>query len=194
MTQDVDEEAMFMHADADNAILMHYASKYYDPEKARAYYLRTRELQGRKPAALETQDQKDTWAVANDSIRTERKNEKDAATKAQQAKLENIRKTAEDAKARILENLKKFFEEVDTGLRIPTNASPKLRAFLEKQNAQQKTTAKKKAVSELRGIATSLRDALTKARDEYKDVQKNLDAKYKSEAEREYENIRTKVQ
>lgn len=193
MTQDVDEEAMFMHADADNAILMHYASKYYDPEKARAYYLRTRELKGSQPA-LETQAQKETWAVANDSIRTERKNEKDAATKAQQAKLENIRKTAEDAKSRILENLKKFFEEVDTGLRIPTNASPKLRAFLEKQNAQQKRTAKKRAVSELRGIATSLRDALTKARDEYKDVQKNLDAKYKADAEREYENIRTKVQ
>lgn len=32
-------------------ILAHYASKYYDPVKAREYYLRTRELKGRQPGS-----------------------------------------------------------------------------------------------------------------------------------------------
>lgn len=34
------------------AVLMHYASKYYDPQKAHEYYMRTRELKGRSTSTL----------------------------------------------------------------------------------------------------------------------------------------------
>ena len=30
------------------AVLRHYASPYYDPQKAHEYYMRTRELKGRR--------------------------------------------------------------------------------------------------------------------------------------------------
>ena len=34
------------------AVLRHYASPYYDPEKAHEYYMRTRELKGRSTTSL----------------------------------------------------------------------------------------------------------------------------------------------
>ena len=33
------------------AVLRHYASPYYDPQKAHEYYMRTRELKGRSTTA-----------------------------------------------------------------------------------------------------------------------------------------------
>lgn len=38
--------------------LMHYASKYYDPDKAHEYYMRTRELKGRKKTTAEENTEK----------------------------------------------------------------------------------------------------------------------------------------
>ena len=34
------------------AVLRHYASPYYDPQKAHEYYMRTRELKGRSTTCL----------------------------------------------------------------------------------------------------------------------------------------------
>ena len=34
------------------AVLRHYASPYYDPQKAHEYYMRTRELKGRSTTSL----------------------------------------------------------------------------------------------------------------------------------------------
>lgn len=54
--------------------LAHYASEYYDPVKAREYYLKTRELKGRRAASgLKTESQKAAWEYAKDKINTEKK-------------------------------------------------------------------------------------------------------------------------
>ena len=44
------------------AVLVHYASKYYDPQKAHEYYMRTRELNGRSTSTL-TDDGKKNLGV-----------------------------------------------------------------------------------------------------------------------------------
>lgn len=54
--------------------LAHYASEYYDPAKAREYYLRTRELKGRRSSTeLKSDKQKEAWTYAKNQITTERK-------------------------------------------------------------------------------------------------------------------------
>lgn len=53
--------------------LAHYASEYYDPAKAREYYLKTRELKGRRSGSgLKSDKKKEAWAYAKDKIETER--------------------------------------------------------------------------------------------------------------------------
>ena len=42
-----------------NEPLQHYASPYYDPVKAHEYYMRTRELKGRRSCLLYTSDAAD---------------------------------------------------------------------------------------------------------------------------------------
>lgn len=56
------------------SFLAHYASEYYDPAKAREYYLRTRELKGRRSGSdLKTDSKKQAWAYAKNKITEERK-------------------------------------------------------------------------------------------------------------------------
>lgn len=43
------------------AVLRHYASPYYDPQKAHEYYMRTRELKGRSTTSL-NDDGKKIWS------------------------------------------------------------------------------------------------------------------------------------
>lgn len=55
------------------SFLSHYASEYYDPAKAREYYLKTRELKGRRSGSgLKSDKKKEAWAYAKDKITTER--------------------------------------------------------------------------------------------------------------------------
>lgn len=76
---------------------------------------------------------------------------------------------------------------------IPENASPKARAYLEKMNAQRRQRAGKEAQDELRALGDNLRSAMQSARESYQGVQANLDAQFKADREKEYENIRTKI-
>ena len=55
--------------------LMHYASKYYDPVKAHEYYLRNRELKGRRSSSKLNETGKEQWSYAKEQIKTE-KNQK----------------------------------------------------------------------------------------------------------------------
>ena len=45
-----------------NDQLMHYASKYYDPVKAHEYYLKNRELKGRRSTGSLDDEGKKKWA------------------------------------------------------------------------------------------------------------------------------------
>lgn len=45
-----------------NEPLQHYASPYYDPVKAHEYYMRTRELKGRRSTTKLNDEGKKVWA------------------------------------------------------------------------------------------------------------------------------------
>lgn len=89
------------------AILMHYASPYYDPVKAHEYYMKNRELKGRPTSAL-NDDGKKIWAYAKNSISSEKK----ARIKAEQDKRDNkiadLRMKAESTKEQISSRLQQL--------------------------------------------------------------------------------------
>lgn len=53
------------------AVLRHYASPYYDPQKAHEYYMRTRELKGRSTTSL-NDDGKKIWSYTKNNIKSEK--------------------------------------------------------------------------------------------------------------------------
>lgn len=81
--------------------LAHYASEYYDPVKAREYYLRTRELKGRQSTSGMSDTQKEGWAYAKDQIATRQKADLQTAAERQKAQLEQLRATVQAQREQI---------------------------------------------------------------------------------------------
>ena len=210
----------------DEIDLWHYASKYYDPVKAKAYYERTKELKGRKTAAPQLsaesrQRQAEASAYVRDQISTQSTAAQKAAAAKQQARLEKLQADAEATRDRIVEKLNALVEKLKADIavevpepklnEIPATASPRQRAFLEKQNARmmaeyngklRKATKKANAAAsdardvareEIRKVGSSLKEAVTKARTDYNAAKKALTEKYRSDLKTELQNIEDKV-
>lgn len=229
------EDYLIEHSSEEDYIA-HYASKYYDPEKARQYYLRTRELKGRNSSGdLDSGAKKEAWAVTRSNISGERKAEADKARTDQQARLESLRQAASDARDRMVEKLKGLIDDLKSGVedevakkkeelqskldsrlvRIPDNATPQRRAYLERQNskirqqytetmnteiqkvqadAREKATAGRKEYTEERKkTAETLRSSLNQARTDYKAAREAAVEKYKAIEDREYANIKNQA-
>lgn len=153
--------------------IMHYASEYYDPVKAREYYLKNRELKGlstaapappkkvtaaSKAAAVKRESnarQREAQSYSKNQIATKRTAEQTGQKNAQTARLATIQKNAEALKKRVSEKLNAVVEKVKADLAgvklndIPENAPPKVKLFLMKQNQSIMATAQGKAREEL---------------------------------------------
>lgn len=170
--------------------LAHYASEYYDPVKAKAYYEKTKQLKGRKPAL--TKNQNAALSVAKDSIATKRKADSEALAKAQKAKVERMQKAARESVARIDLKLKAFFSQ-QALTPIPENASPRLRATLEKSNAVKRKKMSKASSEAKRKVVKELRSTMKATRDSYKKNRDAIKTKYDNASKTEESNIRAKV-
>lgn len=97
--------------------LAHYASQYYDPAKAHEYYLRTRELAGRRSGSgLKTERKKQAWAYAQNQIKEAEKSDLDAVARDKQAAVENARNRAAMLRASVSQKLTALFEQFSRGL------------------------------------------------------------------------------
>lgn len=187
--------------------LVHYASPYYDPVKAREYYLRTRELKGRKAAEIDTAEKRDILGYTRKTINEKRQADTKQALTDQQRRVEEIRAKAEATRDRIESKLIAYLEKVAKDLlevklnKIPESASPKLRAFLEKQNASIRGSAQRKASkasqaareqarSEMKAVGEGLKKALNDARNSYKAQREAIQTKYEEAERTEYEKIK----
>src|SRR6187431_1031388 len=163
-----------------DVFLAHYASEFYDPVKAHEYYLKNRELKEREAAANaslspETRArQSEAQSYVTNQIRTQRKEGLDklraqgkSEQEAHKARMDELRANADEARARIIDKIKSLVDVKPQLANIPQNASPKLRAFLEKQNAGKIQRASKVASAELKKLTTDLRTEITKAREQY---------------------------
>lgn len=195
----------------DTNSITHYASPYYDPDKAKEYYERTKELKGRTSGLSTTQ--REAYTVSKSNISTAKKTESDKAREDQKARLEAIRSKADSARQAIEDKLTKLAADLNAAAEaekadplkvIPASASPKIREYLEKQNAKirdtnaknarvQMQTAKKDAAAERKAIGDSMRGELQKARDDYKAGMDAMKTKYETASNTELENIRTQL-
>lgn len=180
-------------------ILIHYSSQFYDPVKAHEYYLKNRELKEKQAAKTPEQRkregrQNEAIRFANKGIAAKRTSELNKARTDQTAKLEAIRKNAEESAARIRAKLTAFIEGLQTDTPIPANASPKLKAFLMKQRKLRANGAQKAAQQELQKLGTDLKGAVAKARDDYTKSRQGLVDKFDKAKTTEATNIRKNIQ
>lgn len=212
----------------------HYASEFYDPAKAHEYYLRNRKLKnGARSVKGLTSTQKEALAYTNNNIRTARKGETDKATSAQKSRVDTLRKNAETAQNNIKSKLDALMASLQAKADsppatpppkpqplnvIPSTASPKVKAYLTRQNAQltranataakewankqaandssnkkAAITARQAASVEMQRVGTELKASVTKARASYEASKKQIAAKYDKAFTTEYNNISTKV-
>lgn len=178
-----------MAFDLDN-FLAHYASEYYDPVKAREYYLRTRKLKGRDALS---KNQSKVLAVTRDNINRKQ----NSALKKEAGDLKKQSKTAQSkANAKIAEISSKvdtFFKEAKDQPAIPEDASPRVRALLETKQANAEREAIGSGYKDVKKAGTEMRAAISKARERYAARTKKINTKYKKALKTETKNIRTKV-
>lgn len=201
-------------------LLMHYASPYYDPIKAREYYLRTRELKGRTSGSdlgSSSQRKSEATSYVRDRIATSKKAEETSLVNTNNQSLINLQKRATETRDRILKLFQEQLDKITADAKakvpelklnvIPENASDTQKAFLRRANQRLTNTHNKKvaeikserakaskeattkAKGEINKIATDLKAAVQKVRDDYTANRQALNAKYQATLTREMDSL-----
>lgn len=134
--------------------IAHYASEYYDPAKAREYYLRTRELKGRRSASgLKSKEKKQAWTYAKGQIKEAEKAEKTTAAESRKGKVEQLRAQASDRRKQISGKLKAVLLNMTLDRQQRAERISKTqKAKIDRLNKKQKREAKKIAEEAQRKI------------------------------------------
>ena len=86
--------------------LSHYSSQYYNPEKAHEYYMRNRDLKGRRSTTELSEEGKEVWRATKANITDSRKRKLEAERILHEAKVRELRGRAEEARERIAMRIK----------------------------------------------------------------------------------------
>lgn len=191
--------------------LMHYASKYYDPVKAHEYYMRTRELKGKRSASTLNDEGKKIWSYTKQRITEEKKAETDRQKEEHAKQIEQLRQRAAQSRERITEKLTRLNgaitraaattrKRINSQYKVPKNAPEEVRERLlgmknrrlsELENAASSDKARNssdiKAVRER--VSTELKSAISAAREAYKKAKTSVDTSYEEIFQREFDRI-----
>jgi hypothetical protein len=204
----------------------------YDPVKAHEYYIKNRELAGNSPAPKgETKQQRKARVATNQKQReatvyvdSQLKGKKQAdstkATADHKVRMNALRKSSVASQARINEKLKTFLADLTAKAapakqiplnKIPPNATPQMRAWIEKQNqrisaqnadaanaasadlAAKKQAATKAASAEMKRVGTEMKAAVATARANYAASKQKIQTTYKQASDTEHKNIKANV-
>ena len=131
--------------------LFHYASPYYDPQKAHEYYIKNRELKGRRSSSKLNDKGKEVWAYTKEEISSEKKEKTEQEKTSRDQKIEAARKKASEAKERISKRL----AELRTALSV-SSASKKKKVDEQKakdvEMIDQQTASEKERISTTRDL------------------------------------------
>lgn len=105
------------------AVLRHYASPYYDPQKAHEYYMRTRELKGRSTTSLNDEGKK-IWSYTKNNIKSEKTAKVKEEQEKRDQKITELRAKADATKKQISSRLKELNEA------LTQNASDRKKASI----------------------------------------------------------------
>lgn len=89
--------------------LKHYASPYYDPQKAHEYYMNHRKLKGRSTASLDDEG-KEIWSYTKEQIKNEKKEKVSEQKEFTEKIISDARSKADQTRIRITNKLKKLNE------------------------------------------------------------------------------------
>lgn len=179
--------------------LIHYASKYYDPVKAHEYYMRTRELKGRRSTANLSDEGKKVWSYTKNEISTQKKADVEARKSERDAALESIRSNAkatresiskklEQLKAALAESSKKERESVakKTSSEIEKVLAEEMPKGLSKKQRIKWIAEKDKKIAKLRADAGSDLSKISKDA-------KQTSAEYSEDASNQRAAVATKL-
>ena len=149
------------------AVLRHYASPYYDPQKAHEYYMRTRELKGRSTTSLNDEGKK-IWSYTKNNIKSEKAAKVKEEQEKRDQKITELREKAEATKEQISSRLKELNEA------LTQNASDKRKSIdtdkdsdleeIEKESSSEKERIDNKKDAEIeRLMAIEIPSGLSKA-------------------------------
>lgn len=175
----------------DEDYLAHYASPYYDPVKAHEYYMRTRQLKGRRPKLNDRG--KEALKYVKDSIRGEQKSKSEKMRSDYKKAAEKRRS---DRKARS-ETHRANVKAMTTSIR--SNYKSKIESLNAKLKGMSKEERKEKA-AEIKEEKARLRDKvksdLTEIRNKNKEERQRITDEYRNSskfASTEYKSARTKL-
>lgn len=152
----------------DGLYLTHYASKYYDPAKAREYYLKNRKLKGRSTGGM-SEGQKEAWAYSKEQISTDKKSMIDESDDAKTKQIEALRSEAEETRQRISQKLKLLSEQlskeskdkredISEDVKTKIDALPPIPKNLSAEQKAKLMEDRKKEIADIRGNASKARE------------------------------------
>lgn len=184
--------------------LMHYASQYYDPQKAHEYYERTKKLKGRQRSTSDLSEEgKKVWAVTKDSIKNE-KNEKVKAEKTSaDEKVAQHRESAKATRERITQQLKALNEKLSSSLKsdiarvqnssMSADQKKAKIAELREQNASEKSSSSEGMKAERERVSSELKGVVSATREAYKAAKQGLDESYEEIYQKEFDKIKAQM-
>ena len=183
--------------------LIHYASPYYDPVKAHEYYMRTRELKGKRSTSELNSEGKEVWGYTKNQISIEKRSKTTALTEERKQKTEKLRQEAAETQARITEKLRKLNEKLAKKMQDIRDDKPpsyystgaKNRVRREKSEklaelAGEKATNRSNANDERARVRTELKAALEATRNAYISAKQGVDSDYETIFQQEFDKIK----
>lgn len=129
-----------------DAMFLHYASKYYDPVKAREYYLRNRELKGRRSARNLDTEGKEVWRLTKTNITSAKKVELERERLRNKATMDNHRASAKEKRESISEKLRQTLQVISDQKSFETKQASK-RSKKEIEDETKKLKKKKESLN-----------------------------------------------
>lgn len=147
--------------------LQHYASPYYDPVKAHEYYMRTRELKGKRSTTQLNKDGKQVWAYTKNEIKTEKAAKVKEEQEKRRQKITQLRARAKATREQISAKLKDLNTQLteDSSAekeRIDTRKKSDLEDIENDATSQKEKIEAKKTAEIERLMAVEIPSALSK--------------------------------
>ena len=192
--------------------LAHYSSQYYDPAKAREYYLKNRELKGRRSTKGFSEDQKQAWSYAKDQISTEKKTSLKGTSENQKTELTGLRKTAMVKRKILAKKIAALMKGISLDTKAQIEALPKVPKGLSKEARAKFAAKRKEEILKIRGeakaerkgeqlkgdasrkkVAADLKGVLDDAKGKYSQLRDKIKSDYDAKYQAEYEAIKSNV-
>lgn len=184
--------------------LMHYASPYYDPQKAHEYYEKHKQLKGNTRSTSDLSEEgKKVWAVTKEGIKNEKTEKVKAEKESANTKVAKHRESAKATRERITQQLKALSEKLSTSLKSDvariqnsnmSSAEKKAKiAQLREQNASEKSSASEGMKAERERVSTELKGVISATREAYKQAKAGLDESYEKIYQSEFDKIKAQM-